>query len=270
MNASDECPEGTDVFADAQAASEAHEVDGWLGEVQQAQELFDATLSRLRTPDLRNASLLPQWTRAHVVAHVAYNARALTRLVDWAATGTPNPMYASRAARDAEIAAGARLTATQLRRLSVGEAQGFQVAWSALPEPRWGHQVRDGRGLPLAVKQVLLLRSRELWMHLIDLDAGITTDDVPAALQRRILQEVLDTWAARDHFVSATSTDDGVSSYPWASQHCGPGVRDTDLRISGELSDLLAWSTGRSATGIVAADFQGRPLETVPAAKPWL
>ena len=46
---------------------------------------------RIRRP--RRCS--PGWSRRHVVAHVGYNARALTRLVEWAKTGIETPMYAS-------------------------------------------------------------------------------------------------------------------------------------------------------------------------------
>lgn len=262
--------ESTGTDAGTHGSESASDAAARLREVYEAQERFDALLSRLDDGDLRVDSLLPGWSRAHVVAHVAYNARALSRLVDWASTGKRVPMYESRAARDAEIEAGARLTAAQLRRLSVEEARGFESAWSALPEGSWEYQVRDGRDSPLPVRDTLTLRSRELWMHLIDLDAGFAPADVPAVHQRRIVQEVLDTWALQDHFVSATATDDQRVFHPWASAECGLGVRDTDLQVSGTLSALLAWSTGRSSSGVVAADFQGRQLETVPPAKRWI
>ncbi|MBF4458434.1 maleylpyruvate isomerase [Pseudoclavibacter sp. RFBJ3] len=270
MNVSDATAQSTPPTGGRQAPGTPGETAEGLREVLHAQARFDEALSHLDAGDLRDASLLPGWTRAHVIAHVAYNARALARLVDWAATGSRNPMYESRAARDAEIEAGSQLTAAQLARLSAAEARSFEAAWSALPEDRWDYQVRDGRGSPLAVRDTLELRTRELWMHLIDLDAGVTPSDVPAVLQRRILQEVLDTWARHDHFVSAVATDDRSAFHPWASAECGPGVRDTDLRVSGTLSDLLAWATGRSLSGVAAADFQGRPLDTAPPAKPWI
>ena len=41
-------------------------------------------------------SALPDWTRAHVLTHVARNADALGNLIEWARTGTPKPAYASR------------------------------------------------------------------------------------------------------------------------------------------------------------------------------
>nr|WP_234354464.1 maleylpyruvate isomerase N-terminal domain-containing protein [Streptomyces sp. NRRL WC-3618] len=46
-------------------------------------------------------SLLPGWSRRHVVAHLAGNAEALGNLVHWARTGEPTPMYRSPGQRDA-------------------------------------------------------------------------------------------------------------------------------------------------------------------------
>ncbi len=51
-------------------------------------------------------SALPDWTRKHLVAHVAANADALGNLVHWAATGEKKPMYASAEERAAGIAKG--------------------------------------------------------------------------------------------------------------------------------------------------------------------
>ena len=53
--------------------------------------------------DLRAESLLPGWTRAHVLAHLANNADALVNLLTWARTGVETPMYASPEAREAGI-----------------------------------------------------------------------------------------------------------------------------------------------------------------------
>jgi maleylpyruvate isomerase len=49
--------------------------------------LFAQRLAELSDDDLEAGSLLDGWTRKHLVAHVGYNAAALCRLMDWAATG---------------------------------------------------------------------------------------------------------------------------------------------------------------------------------------
>src|SRR5687767_13766241 len=76
---------------------------------------FARKLNELTDKDLDGDSLLPGWTRCHIVSHIGYNARAIARLVEWAATGIETPMYPSPEARDHEIAFGATLSPTALR-----------------------------------------------------------------------------------------------------------------------------------------------------------
>src|SRR5829696_7389013 len=64
-------------------------------------------LDGLRDDELAADSDLPDWSRAHVVAHLARNADALVNLSTWARTGVETPMYPSRAARNAGIDATA-------------------------------------------------------------------------------------------------------------------------------------------------------------------
>src|SRR5256885_15091039 len=71
-----------------------------------------------RSSDLE-PSLLPGWTRGHVLTHVARNGDGLGNLLRWARTGTETPMYASREARRADIEAGAGRSAAEIGRAHV-------------------------------------------------------------------------------------------------------------------------------------------------------
>ncbi|MGH3331970.1 MAG: maleylpyruvate isomerase N-terminal domain-containing protein, partial [Nocardioidaceae bacterium] len=57
------------------------------------QARFERTVAEYS--DLRGPSRLPDWTRGHVVTHVARNAEGLVRLLAWARTGIETPMYPS-------------------------------------------------------------------------------------------------------------------------------------------------------------------------------
>ena len=59
-------------------------------------------------------SLLPGWSRGHVLTHIARNADGLRNLLIWARTGTETPQYPSRQARDEAISAGSGRPAGQL------------------------------------------------------------------------------------------------------------------------------------------------------------
>ncbi|NHU49753.1 maleylpyruvate isomerase N-terminal domain-containing protein, partial [Rhodococcus sp. A14] len=56
---------------------------------------FAQRLAELSDEQLSEPTGLAGWSRRHLVAHVGYNAAALCRLLDWAASGVETPMYAS-------------------------------------------------------------------------------------------------------------------------------------------------------------------------------
>ena len=72
------------------------------------QRLLD-TARVIAEPDLRAPSLLPGWTRAHVLAHLARNADAMRNLLAGVRSGQDRPAYASAEARQADIERGAGL-----------------------------------------------------------------------------------------------------------------------------------------------------------------
>ena len=98
---------------------------------------FARVLAQLPDSELDRPSLLPGWSRRHVIAHVGYNARALTRLLTWARTGVETPMYASPEQRAAEIESGATLPARALRSLFSHSEVHLNVAWRDLPDEAW-------------------------------------------------------------------------------------------------------------------------------------
>jgi maleylpyruvate isomerase len=52
-------------------------------------------------------SLLPGWTRGHVVTHLARNADSYVNLLTWARTGVETPQYPHPVRREVDIDAGA-------------------------------------------------------------------------------------------------------------------------------------------------------------------
>src|SRR3954453_10228646 len=85
-----------------------------LDQIIAATEHLLTTVNALGDEDMRAPSLLPQWTRGHVLTHLARNADGGSRLLTWARTGTPTAEYASLAARAAQIEAGAGRGAADL------------------------------------------------------------------------------------------------------------------------------------------------------------
>src|SRR6185436_11815339 len=107
---------------------------------------FAQRLAELTDDDLESGSLLDGWTRKHLVAHVGYNAAALCRLMDWAATGEETPMYASPEQRTLEINEGATLSAAALRNLFDHTVARLNQKWRQLPASAWNASVRTAQG----------------------------------------------------------------------------------------------------------------------------
>ncbi|GAB3940495.1 hypothetical protein GCM10027614_24280 [Micromonospora vulcania] len=158
-------------------------------------DLDDATSRLLRTAasfdaaDLAAASLLPGWTRGHVLAHVARNADGFVNLLTAARTGEPVPQYASAAARTADIEAGAGRPADEqlddLRRT----ADRFTEAVETMPAQAWAATVQTRRG-PWPAALLVWGRLREIEVHHLDLAAGYGAADWPDSFAHRLLHEV--------------------------------------------------------------------------------
>ncbi|GMA85022.1 hypothetical protein GCM10025868_02720 [Angustibacter aerolatus] len=83
-----------------------------------------AAVGRLSDDEVAARSGLPGWTRGHVLTHLSRNADGLARVLRSAMTGEVTPMYASAAARDADIEAGAARDASEQARRPAARLRG--------------------------------------------------------------------------------------------------------------------------------------------------
>lgn len=157
-----------------------------LAEARLAQAYFSRRLNELSDDELYEAALAPGLSRAHIVARVGYQARALARLVEWAETGIEQSMHESDAARRAEIEFGATLSDRALRHLSDHAAVQLDVCWRDLPADRWTRPVRLLDGRSVAVAETLWLRTHELWTSSLALGSGARKKDLPDRVLARL------------------------------------------------------------------------------------
>ena len=87
--------------------------------------------------DLRAPSLLPGWTRGHVLSHLARGADAMRNLLRGARAGQDRPAYASPEARDADIDRSAAAEAKDLVDDLVGSALALRTVARQLPDTAW-------------------------------------------------------------------------------------------------------------------------------------
>ena len=84
-----------------------HSVKLTIGRIEDATDRLLASASALSDEQIGEPSLLPGWSRGHVLTHIARNADGLGNLLTWAQTGVETPQYASLGDRAAQIEAGA-------------------------------------------------------------------------------------------------------------------------------------------------------------------
>ena len=197
-------------------------------------------LDALTDDELAAPSALPDWSRAHVVAHLARNADALGNLLTWARTGVETPMYPSREARDADIATTAAQTPDQLRADYAAACARLAEAIETTSTDTWAAEVRTMQGKTVPATDVPWMRAKEIWVHGVDLDAGLSFTDAPADFCTRLVDDVLGVFADRGQSpeVTVTATDVGRT---WGSG---------GTPVEGPVSAVAAWLTRGDASGL--------------------
>ncbi|MEE4024059.1 maleylpyruvate isomerase family mycothiol-dependent enzyme [Gordonia sp. PKS22-38] len=166
---------------------------------------------------LAEPSLLPGWTRGMVLSHVAANADAIRNLVTWAATGEETPMYASPEIRTEGIERGRHMAADALLSWLCDSAKALDVDMAALADEQWQREVVTAQGRTVRATETAWMRTREVYVHVVDLDGGVVFGDLPADFLAALVDDI----------------------------RAKRGMTDDDLVTVGELSQTAAWLAGR-------------------------
>ncbi|MFI1462244.1 maleylpyruvate isomerase N-terminal domain-containing protein [Nocardia carnea] len=195
-----------------------------LNWVEHGTALFTAQIARFDEQQMAQPSILPGWTRKHVMAHVAANADALGNLVHWAQTGERTPMYSSAEQRNADIETGAQRRATELTEWLNTSVHELGAAMAALTGEQWRTEVVTAQGRTVPATEIPWLRAREVCIHAADLGTDTTFADLP------------------DDFLTALITDI-------------QGKRGFDEVPGGPLSEVAAYLAGRPHSLADVADL---------------
>jgi len=204
----------------------------------------------------RASSLLPGWSRGHVLTHLARNADGLRGMVAGVAEGRAVTMYGPGDARETDIEAGAhrsadalvddvRQSASALFATCIGAPD---EVWEA--EPEW----RNGRRQPLS--DVPVARVVEVELHRVDLGAGYTPADWPAPHASLLLDAALARLAG--------AVDPPAMRVHVDGEDAARGSQAPDaVDVSGSAADLVVWLTGRGDGSGLRSDG---PLPVLPGA----
>jgi maleylpyruvate isomerase len=204
-------------------------------------------IADLTDEQARADSALPDWTRGHVLTHVANHAVAFARQAEYALRGEQVDVYdGGRPARDAGIEAGAGRPAVELVRSVVDANARLEHAWAKAGPDDWSRPVRYRDGVLL---DTVWCRWREVEVHAVDCALGYRPSSWPAPF----CEHLIDFLRPRvpegvELTLSATDSDRRIV--------IGAGRA---VEVHGQLTDLAAWLASREPDGPVEGELDLLP-----------
>ncbi|GIG73332.1 maleylpyruvate isomerase family mycothiol-dependent enzyme [Planosporangium flavigriseum] len=225
-----------------------------LPEIDRATARLLETTRRLDDAAVTGGSLLPGWTRGHLLTHLARNADACVNLLTGARTGADTPAYPSDEHRTADIEAGARRPVAEQASDLAAAAERFDAAVAQLPPAAWTATVRWRGGHTRLAAYIPWARLSEVELHHVDLDAGYRPADWPDAFVHRLLHDLVADLAESMAPVRLHATD---------LEHELTIGTDPAVTVSGSGHGIAAWLSGRADGADLTVTPEG-PLPTVP------
>jgi maleylpyruvate isomerase len=223
---------------------------------------FDA--QRWADTDMAAPIALPNWTRGHVLTHIARNADGIARALSGALRGEIVKRYPNGPeGRAADIEAGAgrpvleqladvRESADRLDRVfgAVADADAWNATADNRPSRSW-----------------IRARWQEVEVHRIDADSGYTVDRWPADFVALLLPRLADRLPDRARgplrldVTAAGSLNPELVGRVWVVP--GQDAPEDPVDVRGPDWAVLAWLTGRTST-------VGDAMTALPELGPWM
>jgi maleylpyruvate isomerase len=223
--------------------------------------LLGVEAERWTDADMRVPSLLPGWTRGHVLTHLARNADSYSRTVSGALRGEILQRYPDGPeGRNADIEAGARRGATELLADLRESADRLDRLFTAVGDAgAWDAPSQDERPVHAWVPA----RWREVEVHRVDLGGSYGAADWPPAFVSYLVPKLAERVGERsDQSLRIEVEAEGsvTTDLPGSVWPVGSGdpvvVRGPDWAV-------LAWLTGRP-------EAAAGNLTTAPALGEWM
>lgn len=233
------------------------ELEAQLAALHRSEQRLLRTVDSLTHEQYAEPSVLPGWSRAHVVAHLALNAEGLAGAVDGLAHERDVPVYESSERRDGDIEALAQAGPAEIRDRLFAAGQRLRDALESLDGDQWAGavaRVPGGPQWPVAI--VPGTRRREVEIHHADLAAGYGPGDWPDEFSIELLG-----LAVADHADSEDSP--GFTVRPTDAVRTWSTGTEQPV-VVGTAADLAWWLVGRG-------QGEGLTCETgdLPRLGPW-
>jgi maleylpyruvate isomerase len=227
--------------------------------VDAATDLLLQSAARVTDQQAREPSLLADWSRGHLLTHVARNADSLRNLLVWARTGAETPQYSHPTERAEGIAAGAGRSPAELLADLEASAAALDAEAARLPDTAWAAQVGGAPGRAHPAWYTMWRRLTEVELHHVDLGVAYTAADWPEPFATYCVTSVAAAFTGPDSpAVLLRSSDTPVVA------QIGPAGEQPAHTVTGPVRSMLAWLTGRSQGDGLTIEPSG-PLPALPA-----
>jgi len=213
----------------------ATDLEELMGAAASAHRRMWTSASRMTDDNCRAPSLLPGWSRGHVLTHWARNADGQTRMLLAAMRGEVAAQYpGGDAEREADIETGAARPFPLILHDVRAAVDRVEDAWRRMPPAAWSRPTGARVGQRPAWKSVWA-RWRETEIHHVDLDADYTHDHWPAEFVTLMLPRVLPT------------LDSSACTWPGMGRLCGISKAGSRARLDSPLTAEGARQVRRNA-----------------------
>ncbi|MUL44042.1 maleylpyruvate isomerase family mycothiol-dependent enzyme [Streptomonospora sp. PA3] len=218
-----------------------------LGAVDEATERLLQTASALRPDQVGDPSLLPGWTRGHVLAHLSRSAEAMIRLLEGACEGRQADMYPSAEARERDIEDGAGRMPEEQAADVAATSRRLAEAVRDLPEQAWSFEIKHRSGRIFPAARIPWMRLAEVEYHHVDLDLGYGPGDWPEDFTAAELPKLAERFAGERELPPVLLRDAATGAEFRIGAAAGPAVT-----AEGSADGLVAWLSGRAdGTGLI-------------------
>jgi maleylpyruvate isomerase len=247
------------------AVSVPHHLPVLLSLVEEVTAALRTTVESLDEAALRAPTPLPNWTRAHILAHLINQADAFRRLSWGAAHNAVLEQYpGGTRQREAEIEANKDWTANQLRHELSRSADELRAAWAGMPAGAWSNPILRRELQP--VWRTVQSRALEVGLHHVDLACGYTPERLPSAFVDHLLADIVSGYERRTRDTLgqrwSVARSDGGGAWTLGSGEERGSIGGTGVR-------LLAWLTGRADTAGLVIDGDANFAARIPQAHPY-
>lgn len=199
-----------------------------VAEVSACRDVIAAAVQGVTPEQLAADSPLPDWDRAHVVAHIAGFSHGMARQFEYALRGEQIEQYTGGVeGRNADIERWAAAPVEELKAESAAALDHLASAIAAMTDADWDRPISYRQGTAVGGLEAAW---REYAIHLADLDLGSTS----AQWSEDFCAHLFDFLATR---LPADITLSGAGVQIGGGPH--------EVHVDGARTDLAAWLAGR-------------------------